>query len=84
MKYLKMSNGAVTRLVKENDYASQEEMIKLGFLFTYDDSGNKVTMSTSEINMVNSKVRRSYMDILYQKYDEDRLNALNNSMRLRK
>ena len=84
MKYLKMSNGAVTRLVKENDYVSQEEMIKLGFLFTYDDSGNKVTMSTSEINMVNSKVRRSYMDILYQKYDEDRLNALNNSMRMRK
>ena len=84
MKYLKMSNGAVTRLVKENDYVSQEEIIKLGFLFTYDDSGNKVTMSTSEINMVNSKVRRSYMDILYQKYDEDRLNALNNSMRMRK
>ena len=84
MKYLKMSNGAVTRLVKENDYVSQEEMIKLGFLFTYDDSGNKVTMSTNEINMVNSKVRRSYMDILYQKYDEDRLNALNNSMRMRK
>ena len=84
MVYLKMSNGAVTRLVKENDYASQEEMIKLGFLFMYDNNGNKVTMSTNEINAINYKVRRSYMDVLYQKYEEDRLNELNNSMRLRK
>lgn len=84
MVYLKMSNGAVTRLIKETDYASQEEMIKLGFLFVYDKNGKKATISTNEINAINYKVRRSYMDVLYQKYEEDRLNALNNSMRLRK